>query len=205
VTDLTPPAVSVPSNITTEATSAATPVTFASTATDLVDGSIMPGCGPASGFGFPVGTTPITCTAVDAHHNSASRSFSVTVTDHTAPALTVPAHITATATTPSGATVTFAASASDLVDGTRPVVCAPASGSTFAIGDTTVSCTASDNHSNSVSRSFVVTVETADVPGRMNGDFEIEIGHVTHDVDFSVQDRVHGPDAGGLRYTIRTS
>jgi hypothetical protein len=39
----------------------------------------------------------------------------------------------------------------------------------------------------------------------MIGDFEIEIGNVTHDVDFHVQERIHGAEAGGLRYTIRTS
>jgi hypothetical protein len=205
VTDLTPPTLTVPSNITTEATSAATPVTFASTASDLVDGSIVSVCTPASGFGFPVATIPVNCTATDAHGNNASRSFSVTVTDHTAPALTVPAHIKAAATTPSGATVAFTASASDLVDGTRPVVCAPASGGTFAIGDTMVNCTVSDSHGNSASRSFVITVETAEVPGRMIGDFEIEIGKVTHDVDFHAQERIHGAEAGALRYTIRTS
>ena len=111
------------------------------------------------------GTTTVTCTATDAHGNSASSGFTVTITDHTGPTLTVPANITASATTPSGAVVTFTASASDLVDGSRPVVCTPASGSTFAIGVTTVACTASDTRGNSTSGTFTVTVSRRGAAG----------------------------------------
>src|SRR5207245_7127344 len=114
-------------------------------------------------------TTTAHCTATDAHANAASRSFSVTVTDHTPPTLTLPGNLTAVATTPAGAVVTYSAFASDLVDGTRPVVCAPASGSTFAIGVTTVACSVSDAHGNAATGSFTFTVTAADVPGRMVG------------------------------------
>ena len=44
-------------------------------------------------------------------------SFSVTVQDTTSPALTLPADITVEATGPSGATVTYPATATDIVDG----------------------------------------------------------------------------------------
>ncbi len=47
----------------------------------------------------------------------------------------------------------------DIVDGSRPVNCAPASGSTFPIGMTTVMCTASDTRGNSSNASFTVTVK----------------------------------------------
>jgi hypothetical protein len=39
-----------------------------------------------------------------------------------------------------------------------PVTCIPASGSTFAIGDTTVNCTATDAAGNSATGSFLVHV-----------------------------------------------
>ena len=55
-------------------------VTFASpTANDLVDVAPSVACSPESGALFPVGTTPVTCTATDASGNQASASFRVTV------------------------------------------------------------------------------------------------------------------------------
>jgi hypothetical protein len=162
ITDHTAPNVTVPADLTREATGATTPVAFASSASDLVDGSITPSCTPASGFAFPVGTTPVTCTATDAHGNSAGASFAVTVTDHTAPALTLPTQVTTPATTAAGAVVMFTASAVDLVDGTRPVSCVPASGSVFALGTTTVACSAADLHGNAASGSFTVLVTPKD-------------------------------------------
>jgi HYR domain len=59
--------------------------------------------------------------------------------------LAQPSDVTVDATSPAGAAVTYptpAASDEDLA--TVTVQCAPASGSTFAIGDTTVTCTATD-------------------------------------------------------------
>ena len=50
------------------------------TATDVVDGAPAVQCLPASGSLFPVGSTPVTCTATDATGNRASASFSVDVT-----------------------------------------------------------------------------------------------------------------------------
>jgi hypothetical protein len=83
---------------------------------------------------------------------------SFTVVDTTAPTLTLPANITIVSTGPLGATVIFVATALDQVDGIRPVICAPLSGSIFPIGITQVSCTTSDLHGNSNSGSFSVTV-----------------------------------------------
>jgi hypothetical protein len=107
------------------------------------------GCSPGSGALFPLGATTVTCASV---------SFTVTVVDTTAPALSLPADITAVATGPSGADVTYSASANDLVDGAVSVTCSPSSGSTFALGTTTVNCSASDSRSNSSSGSFHVIV-----------------------------------------------
>jgi Big-like domain-containing protein/HYR domain-containing protein len=72
--------------------------------------------------------------------------------------------MTVEATSAAGRTVTFTATATDLVDGARPVSCTPASGSTFALGTTTVNCSASDTRGNSASGSFTVTVRDTIAP-----------------------------------------
>jgi hypothetical protein len=81
--------------------------------------------------------------------------------DTTPPVITVPAPVTANATSPSGAVVTYSASATDPDDDVASLSCAPASGSTFPIGTTTVTCTASDTHGNTSSARFTVHVKGA--------------------------------------------
>jgi hypothetical protein len=56
--------------------------------------------------------------------------------------------MTVDATSPSGAVVSFSLTAADIVDGSDTVTCAPASGSTFAFGHTTVTCHAHDAAGN---------------------------------------------------------
>src|SRR5262249_26435538 len=70
----------------------------------------------------------------------------------------VPADITATATSVSGATIGYSATATDLVDGALDPTCTPASGSQFAPGTTTVTCTATDSSGNPGIASFRVIV-----------------------------------------------
>ena len=67
-------------------------------------------------------------------------------------------------TGPSGRVVTFDATATDVVSGPVVVTCTPASGSTFAIGTTPVSCSASDAASNTGTGSFTVTVADTTPP-----------------------------------------
>ena len=160
VVDTTPPVVTVPSSpLKVGATSkAGANVTFSASATDMVDGTDPVTCTPASDSTFPIGSTPVTCTATNSSGLSASASFTVTVADVTPPTLTVPANIRTASTSASGAVVTYAASAVDLVDGAVTPICTPASGSTFAIGTTTVTCTATNSASKTSSASFTVTV-----------------------------------------------
>jgi large repetitive protein len=159
VVDTTDPVLSVPGDINTEATSASgAAVEFSATATDIADADVTVSCAPASGSTFAKGTTPVTCTATDDSGNSSEDSFSVTVGDSNAPVLSLPGDISVEATGSNGATVTFEATASDSIDGSVAVTCMPASGSTFALGNTTVSCSATDSSGNSSSGSFVVTV-----------------------------------------------
>src|SRR5439155_1042787 len=159
VTDTTGPLVTVPANATVEATAATgAAFTFTATASDVVDGSRPVTCTPASGSTFPLGPTTVHCTATDAKGNNGAASFTVTVTDTTGPVVTVPANATVEATSATGAAFTFTASASDAVDGSRPVTCTPASGATFQLGPTTVHCTATDTKGNTGAASFTVTV-----------------------------------------------
>lgn len=161
VQDTTAPDLASTEAIIAEATSAlGAPVTYTNpTATDLVDTNPVVECTPASGGTFALGVISVTCTATDATGNSSGSQFNVTVEDTTGPALTLPADQLLVATGTSGATATFTATATDLVDGTVSVICSPASGSTFAIGTTTVNCTATDAAGNPSNGSFTVKVQ----------------------------------------------
>jgi hypothetical protein len=117
-------------------------------ALDAHDGVVATACLPASSATFPLGTTTVTCRAVDAAGNEGSAAFHVTIVDTTGPVVTVPPAVTVPATGATGAIVTFVASATDLVSGSRPVTCAPASGSLFGVGSTTVTCRALDAAGN---------------------------------------------------------
>jgi hypothetical protein len=74
------------------------------------------------------------------------------------PMLTLPASMTVEATGPTGTSVSFEATARDIVDGARAVTCAPASGATFPLGTTRVSCSTEDASGNTADGSFFVTV-----------------------------------------------
>ena len=78
--------------------------------------------------------------------------------DITDPVVTVPADITAQATGPGGAVVSFPATATDNRDGALTPICTPPSGSTFVVGTTTVTCTATDAAGNTGEAEFEVTV-----------------------------------------------
>ena len=165
VHDTTPPTITVPAPITAEATGPqGTVVTFSTSAMDLVDGSVLTSASPASGSIFPLGTTSVTVSATDAHGNTAMNTFTVTVQDTTAPVIIVPAPITVNATGPQGAVVTFSTSATDLVDGVVATTAVPASGSTFPLGTTPVTVSATDAHGNIATSTFNVTILNAIPP-----------------------------------------
>ncbi len=73
------------------------------------------------------------------------------------PVVTVPADITVPATGAAGAVVTFTASAVDNLGGALTPTCTPVSGSTFPVGPTTVTCTATDT-TGTASKTFTITV-----------------------------------------------
>ena len=104
------------------------------------------------------GAYSVTFTVSDGQ-DSASETITITVNDvDRAPVLSLPTALTVEATGPNGATVTYSATATDDQDPNPLVTCAPASGSTFAIGNTTVNCTATDSTGHSSQGSFTVAV-----------------------------------------------
>jgi uncharacterized protein with FMN-binding domain len=163
------PTFTPPANIIKPATSAAGAVaTFAAAGSDVEDGSIPAVCLPASGTTFPIATTTVNCTVTDSKGATAIGSFTVTVTNNP-PTFTPPANIVTPATSGAGAVVTFSAAGNDVEDGSIPAVCAPASGSTFAVGSTTVNCTVTDSKGAMASGTFTVTVTTTAAPVSVAG------------------------------------
>jgi hypothetical protein len=158
----------VPADITVNATSSSgAVVTYAApTALDEAGESPTASCSPASGSTFAIGITTVTCTASDSDDapSTVSQTFTVTVNDTDLALSGVPANMTVNATGPLGATVNYALPTVSDEDATLPMpACSPASGTTFAIGTTTVNCAVSDaDDSNSpVNASFMVTVKGA--------------------------------------------
>ena len=169
-TDTAAPVVTVPDHKNVEATGpSGAAVSYSASASDDIDGPITPACAPISGSTFGLGHTTVTCSATDSDGHTGSASFVVTVTDTTPPDITEPGgdplpDISAQATSPSGARVTFTAGATDAVDSSVVTTCRPASGHRFPIGTTRVTCTATDAAGNTGSVSFHVTVTGSSQP-----------------------------------------
>lgn len=131
-----------------------------------VDGCIVTNvsCDPPNGSSFPVGTTPVTCTVVDGSGRTLQCNFTVTVRDTEGPVLACPEEVTVPAEEGQcDAAVTYSVSATDNCPGAT-VVCEPASGSRFPIGQTTVNCTATDASGNTAGCSFKVTIQDTQLP-----------------------------------------
>lgn len=109
---------------------------------------------PASGSFFPEGTTPVNVST----EAGPTCSFSVVVNDVQAPVMTCAANVNVTSAEP--AVATYAAPS---VTDNCPVVatCLPASGSTFPLGTTPVTCSVTDPGTNSAECTLSVTVGAA--------------------------------------------
>ncbi|MBI3651274.1 MAG: HYR domain-containing protein [Acidobacteria bacterium] len=166
--ETTPPTLTCPANIT-QSTGAnlCTAVVSYSTPTGSDNcGTPSVTCTPASGATFAKGVTTVTCTATDAVGNTASCNFTVTVNDAQAPTIACPANITqSTDANLCTAVVSYATPvASDNCSAVGAVSCSPSSGSAFAKGTTTVTCSVSDASSNNASCTFTVTVNDTQNP-----------------------------------------
>ncbi|MGB7749264.1 MAG: HYR domain-containing protein [Verrucomicrobiia bacterium] len=139
----------------------ATPVFTAPTATDNTDPNptirsndvVLPGSCPGS---YSVTRT---WTAIDCSGNvSAPESQTITVADTTAPVITCSSNIIEDAASAAGANSSFITTATDSCDPSPQVTCSRNSGSLFAIGTNTVTCTATDCSGNQSYCQFTVTV-----------------------------------------------
>lgn len=113
------------------------------------------------------GTYTVYYSVEDSNGGTDEATRTVIVSDVTAPVVTVtPATQTIEATGPSGATASFSVSAVDDVDGdiSGSASCTPTSGSTFAVGITTVVCSATDSSEQTGSGSATVTVVDTTAP-----------------------------------------
>jgi len=164
--------VNVPASKTLEATSPfGAPYSWDPvTATDIVNGPMVAECksagGLTSGSTFPIGATgtEVICTATDDAGLSSAGLFTVMVLDRIPPALPVYSDLTVQATSTAGTPVTWSELATDIVDVSVAVDCSPVSGSTFPIGVTPVSCSATDAALNTVIDTFDVTLEDTTEP-----------------------------------------
>src|SRR5439155_12283428 len=202
------PVLTLPGTIVAEATDATgANVTYSASAANSVGkpvGLTCDGPGGTSGHGtitvtarFPLGTTTVTCSVIDEGTVVTSGSFDVTIQDTTPPTVSVPGPITANATSADGANVSFSASASDLIDGQLTPECSPESGSTFPIGTTSVTCSATDAHGNTGTASVTITVRdtippTVSAPPSVSAE---ATGPAGAEVSFSVSanDNLDGP------------
>ncbi len=139
------------------------PYTWAlQTGSALPDGLHLAADGTISGTPSTPGVGSFLVTATDPASNTASGSLTIVIRDATAPDITSHDTVTVAATKLGGAVVSFTApTAVDAVDGSRPVSCVPASGADFVLGNTTVTCTATDTGGNSAESVFTVHVTAA--------------------------------------------
>jgi len=165
VQDTTPPTIACPGDTTLECTGEDGAVLeYTVMAMDACDDTLEVICDPESGSTFPSGTTTVTCTATDASGNVSECSFDVIVEDTTPPTIVCPGDTTLECTGEGGAVLEYTIEASDLCDSDPVVESDFPSGSTFPLGETLVTCTATDAAGNTAQCSFTVKVEDTTPP-----------------------------------------
>jgi len=164
IRDTRPPAISVNSCTTFEATGALTPLSEddygRAYAVDYVSG-IRSITSNAPALGFPVGTTDVTWTATDNRGNSSTKKSCVIVVDTTPPSVTPPRPHMSEATaplTPLGSAQYGTATATDLVTPAASISITSDAPARFPLGETTVTWTATDGAGNSGQATQRVTV-----------------------------------------------
>ncbi len=124
------------------------------------------------------GVTTVNYSASD-DEGGASEPESLTIRiDRTLPTLAVPAStVVANATGVSGVGVDYVTSAADGGSGVGAPVCLPASGTTFPVGRTTVTCNVSDVAGNAAApKSFDVVVTRPCIAGTRTGPLKVPAG-----------------------------
>ena len=172
----TPPVLTLSPNVNATAT-VLTGVTVTYAAPTSTTGT--PTCSPASGTNFAIGTTTVSCEATDAVGQTTVGSFTVTVTKAGFPTIAAVSNITAVAAVPAGIAVSYTAPTASAGTPT----CLPASGSVFALGPTTVTCSTTDLLNQTTTSTFTITVvkppaPTITVPANIRRDADTASGAV---------------------------
>ncbi|MCH4823312.1 HYR domain-containing protein [Gramella lutea] len=122
--------------------------------------------GLSSGSEFPIGTTPVSFTAIDIYGNSSTMTFDVIVSDDQDPVISCPNTININ--TEDGeeyAVVNYNnATATDNCSVTVQKISGPDSGSQFPIGTTTITFEATDASGNTAECSFDIVVSDNEAP-----------------------------------------
>ncbi|NOT38730.1 MAG: HYR domain-containing protein [Saprospiraceae bacterium] len=169
VNDTELPAITCPANIVTNndpGVCTAVETYAAPSGTDNCTGqSTTRTAGLASGSAFPTGVTTNTFTVTDASGNTKTCSFTVTVNETEVPSVTCPANIVQ-GTDPGQCNAIITLVGATATDNCQldNITYAPASGSTFNTGTTSVIVTATDASGNTNSCSFTVTVNDNELP-----------------------------------------
>lgn len=113
-------------------------------------------CAPPSGAFFPLGTTTVNCGT----SAGPGCSFGVTVSDTQPPTIICPANVSAVTPRPCNTTAVVTYANPTVMDNCGGVTmsCTPASGTSFPVGTTTVTCKATDGVGNMSTCSFTTTV-----------------------------------------------
>ena len=122
---------------------------------------------PLDAAGQPTAGQPtiVRFAGVVGHFSSWAVALITTDADTTPPVVDDNADLQVEATGPDGAPVTYTSpAATDDVDGAVAADCAPASGSTFGLGTSLVTCSASDAAGNTGSSAFAVAVSDTTAP-----------------------------------------
>jgi len=157
-------------------------------------------------------TVTVTLTVADGKGGETTDSVELTVTDMVGPVLqNVPSGIlTSDATDASGAEVAYGpVTAADAVDGDVPVTCSHSG--VFPIGDTLVTCSASDTRGNTAEQTFTVRVVGTSSAGEMHGAGFLRANNRRHEFAFHVRESESGVERGrvylrsrGIRFVSRS-
>ncbi|MEK6966561.1 MAG: HYR domain-containing protein, partial [Thermoproteota archaeon] len=155
VHDTTPPALSIPENITIEAIgpSGMSVNIGEATATDVIKVDSITNNAPEA---FYLGETTVTWTAIDSFGNMVTANQTISVIDTTVPSITPPADITIEAQNPTSNVVSLGiATAEDIVGVALIEVDAP---SVFPLGETIVTWVATDSSGNSATATQKISI-----------------------------------------------
>lgn len=168
INDNQAPDITCPSDITagTDVGLATSEQSFSVSANDAVSNSTAVVCSSPSPFNFSLGASVVSCNSTDAAGNTARCNFTVTISDDEAPVVICPIVSLNNPTDTGVATYqqTFSVSVNDNVDTGLSAVCSVPSPGTFAIGNTTVVCNATDAAGNTGNCTFTVGVQEPSAP-----------------------------------------